>query len=163
MQEPSVSSHGIGEVFARRADMVYRIAFAYVKNAADAEDITQTAFLQLIRKAPRFENEEHEKAWLIRTTINLSKNLLKHWWRKREDVDENTVPCADETGRDEVLEAVLALPEKYRTVICLRYFEGYSGEEIAALVKRPSSTVRNRLRKARALLKEKLGGDPDDR
>ncbi len=162
MQELSYSSREIGDIFARRADMVYRIACAYVKNAADAEDITQTAFLQLIRKAPRFENEEHEKAWLIRTTSNLSKNFLKHWWRKREAIDENAVPDADETGPDEVMEAIRALPETYRTVVYLRYYEGYSGEEIAAILKSPSSTVRNRLRKARALLKEKLGGDPDE-
>ena len=74
----------IEAVFARQADAVYRLCFAYMKNPADAEDMTQSAFLQLIRKAPRFESERHEQAWMIRTASNLCRNALKHWWRKVE-------------------------------------------------------------------------------
>ena len=152
----------IEDVFLRQSDAVYRVCFAYMKNAADAEDMTQTAFLQFIRKAPLFENERHEKAWLIRTASNLCKNALKHWWRKREDVSECVEASEDRTEIDEVLEAVRSLPEKYKTVVYLRYYEGYSGEEIAEMLGRPGSTVRNQLRDARALLKEKLGGEPDE-
>lgn len=78
----------IAEIYARHVDTVYRVCFAYLKNSADTEDMVQSTFLKLIEYKGQFNDEEHEKAWLIVTSTNMCKNLLKHWWRKRADIDE---------------------------------------------------------------------------
>ena len=132
-----------------------------MKNTADTEDAVQETFYQLIRKAPSFENGEHEKAWLIRTAGNLCKNSLRHWWRKRETLECRERPPGHETYPeiDETLNAVLELPDRYKTAVYLYYYEGYSSVEIASILGKPRSTVRNHLHEARGLLREKLGGD----
>ncbi len=151
------------EIFDRRVDMVWKICFAYMKNRTDVEDAVQNTFLQLIKADPVFENEEHEKAWLIRTASNICINTLKHWWRKREDIAGHEPELYEEAAdTGEVWEAVRALPPKYRTVIYLRFVEGYSGEEIARILRKPSSTIRNQVRTARAMLRERLGDDYDE-
>ena len=153
----------IEEIYRRQSKTVYRVCFAYLKSAADAEDALQDTFLQLIRKGPAFESEEHEKAWLIRTASNICLNVLRHWWRKREDIDELYELAGPENKESgDVLRAVMALPDRYRIVIYLYYYEGYSTVEIAKMLNRPESTVRNHLHEARARLKEALGEDFDE-
>ncbi len=153
----------IEEIYRRQSKTVYRVCFAYLKNAADAEDALQDTFLQLIRKGPAFESEEHEKAWLIRTAANICLNVLRHWWRKREDIDELYELAGPENKESsDVLRAVMALPDRYRIVIYLYYYEGYSTVEIAKMLNRPESTVRNHLHEARVRLKEMLGEDFDE-
>ena len=150
----------IADLYARHGKTVYRVCFAYMKNPADTEDAVQDTFLRLIQSGPAFESEEHEKAWLIRTASNVCKNALRHWWRRRESLEAHAdLPGPEELRTDEVLQAVLGLPAKYKTVVYLYYYEGYSGPEIAGLLKKPQSTVRNYLREARAILKERLGDD----
>jgi RNA polymerase sigma factor (sigma-70 family) len=151
----------IAEIYARHVDTVYRVCFAYLKNPADTEDMVQSTFLKLIEYKGQFNDEEHEKAWLIVTSTNMCKNLLKHWWRKRADIDEccglysgDQSPAIDET-----LEAVLVLPEKYKTAVYLYYYEGYTSQEIAGMLHRPPSTIRNHLSEARKILRNKLGGE----
>ncbi len=150
----------IAEIYTRHGKTVYRVCFAYMKNPADAEDAVQETFFRLIRSGPAFDSEEHEKAWLIRTASNVCKNTLRHWWRRRENIDDcHDLPSSDHPEIDDVFQAVLELPAKYKAVIYLYYYEGYSGTEIAGMLKKPQSTVRNHLHEARALLRERLGDD----
>ena len=150
----------IADLYERHKNMLYRICFAYMKNPADTEDAVETVFYRLIVAAPRFENEAHEKAWLIRTAANICKNELKAWRRKTENLEDHCELCgAKDVETDGVLDAVLGLPEKYKTVVYLYYYEGYRTPEIAAILKKPKSTVRNYLHEARALLRERLGDD----
>ena len=110
-------------VLSRYADMVYRLAFARTKSRYDADDILQEVFLRYIRSAPDFQEEEHCRAWLIRTTVNCSKTLLMSaWFRKTVPLDDTLVAEMRETG--EVYDAVLRLPKAYRTVVHLYYYEG---------------------------------------
>ena len=138
-----------------------KIAFAYLKNIADAEEVAQEVFLAYLQKRPVFESGEHEKAWLIRTAINKSKNMLKTgWFRSRNPVPENLSCLARE--ENEILQAVLALDKKYRIPIHLHYYEGYSIQEIAVIMQSKPATVGTWLARGRALLKEKIGGMEDE-
>ncbi|MBR5428182.1 MAG: RNA polymerase sigma factor [Clostridia bacterium] len=153
----------IAEIYSRHGKTVYRVCFAYMKNPADTEDAVQDTFFRLIKSGPAFESEDHEKAWLIRTAANICKNTLKHWWRKRESIDDHyDLAVSDHIETDDVLKAVMELPEKYKTAVYLYYYEGYSGKETADILKKPQSTVRNYLREARAILKERLGENFDE-
>ncbi len=134
---------------------VYRLAYSYVKNNADAEDITQDAFLKLYKFHGEFQADENCKAWLIRVTINLSKNLLRSgWFTKRTELTED-IPCEDEEDRS-LIEYVMKLPEKYRVTIHLYYYEGYSVKEIADITGASASSVTTRLMRGRERLKEML-------
>ena len=150
----------IAEIYARHSKTVYRVCFAYMKNPAETEDAVQDTFFKLIKVGPAFESEEHEKAWLIRTASNICKDVLRHWWRRRENIEDfHDLQSQEEIGPDEVLQAVMDLPEKYKAVVYMYYYEGYTGAEIAGILKKPQSTVRNYLHDARAILKERLGDD----
>ncbi len=143
----------ISRVVKSYSDSMLRAAYSVLKSTDDAEDAVQEAFLRLMQKNPHFSSEEHEKAWLLRVTINISKNMLKSAVRKNLPVTEE-IPFTDENS--EVLSVVLSLPERYRTVIYLYYFEGYSIKEIAAVLKTPAATVGTRLARARNLLKGEI-------
>ena len=145
-------------VLSRYADMVYRLAFARTKSLYDADDILQEVFLRYIRSAPDFQEEEHCRAWLIRTTVNCSKTLLMSaWFRKTVPLDDTLVAEMRETG--EVYDAVLRLPKAYRTVVHLYYYEGYSVAEIGGLLGCKEATVKTRLHRARNLLRDTLKGE----
>ncbi len=148
------------EIYLRRADLVYRVCFSFLKNPADTEDAVQNTFLRLLSSDPKFQDQEHEKAWLIVTASNLCRDQLRHWWKKREPLEwHEQTEAAPPTELDETLEALLSLPEKYRFPLYLFYYEGYRSGEIAQLLKKPPSTVRTYLQKGRELLRSKLGGD----
>jgi len=149
----------IAEIYARHVQTVYRVCFTYMKNAADTEDAVSETFIKLLKAAPLFDGEEHEKAWLIRTAANVCKDNLKHWWRKREDLAEyaEKLETHDFFFKDDVTDAIFKLPEKYKSVVYLYYFEGYTGAEIAEMLRKPHSTIRNYLREARNILRERLG------
>lgn len=148
---------------AQYGDTVYRLAFAYTRNRADADDVFQEVFLRYFRRAPAFETEEHRKAWLLRVTINRCNSLLRSVWHRRTQGLEEAFPEASftpaETG---VADAVNALPKKYRQVIYLYYIMGYDTAEIAALLHRPQNTVLSQMARARAMLKKTLEGDGAD-
>lgn len=138
-------------------DMIFRLAFNCLKNRADADDVTQTVLLRLYQTDRMFESEEHRKYWLIRVTLNECK---KHWrspWRRTEDLAAyiDTLPLEEGRCRD-LLRAVMELDRKYRVVIYLHYYEGYTIEEIAGLLKLPRGTVGTRLARARNRLKANL-------
>ncbi|ROR27248.1 RNA polymerase sigma-70 factor (ECF subfamily) [Mobilisporobacter senegalensis] len=140
------------------SNMLLKIAFTYVKNTADAEDIVQDVFVKVFEKNPDFTSEEHRKAWLIRSTINKAKNYLSSSiFRKNVPLDEELSYLPKEESS--VLGAVMNLPAKYRLVIHLYYYEGYSAEEIALTLGKRSSTIRTQLQRGRALLKQELKGE----
>ena len=150
----------IAEIYRRHSKTVFRVCFAYMKNSADTEDAVQDTFFQLIKAGPAFESEEHEKAWLIRTAANICKNVLRHWWRRRENIEDFYDLQSPEAAEiDDVFQAVMDLPDKYKTVVYLYYYEGYTSVEIAGFLKKPQSTVRNYLHEARVILRERLGDD----
>ena len=137
------------------SNMVFRLAFARTKNSHDSHDILQEVFLRYIKSNKDFINEEHKKAWLIKTTINCSKTLLSSaWFRKTTGLDDNITQELKE--KSEVYYAVLKLPKKYRTVIHLFYYEDMSITEIANLLNIKESTIKSQLHRARKKLKEIL-------
>jgi len=160
------NSYELNESVRRALDQysqsMIKIAFTYLKNIADAEEVAQDVFLAYLQKRPVFESSEHEKAWLIRTTINKSKNMLKTgWFKSRNPVPENLSYLPKE--ENEVLQAVLALDKKYRIPIHLHYYEGYSIQEIAAIMRTKTATVGTWLARGRLILKEKIGGLEDEK
>ncbi|MFH5836347.1 RNA polymerase sigma factor [Proteiniclasticum sp. C24MP] len=152
--------HRMIELYERHVDMVYRICFSYLKNTMDTEDMVQNTFIRLLDRPVEFENEAHEKAWLIVTARNLCRNHLKSWWQKNTNLEEEMYHLSMEEEADQnLLEMVMKLPEKYRVTLYLYYYEGYDSEEIAKLMEKPSSTVRNYLQRGRDRLKVMLGED----
>ena len=150
----------IAEIYERHKDMTYRICFAYMKNVMDTEDVIQDTFYNLIKSGTAFESAEHEKAWIIRTATNLCKNALGHWWRRRESLDDyEALQAKDVFEIDDTFNAVMALPDKYKTAVYLYYYEGYDSTEISKLLQKPQSTIRYYLSQARKILREILGGD----
>lgn len=139
-------------------DMVYRLAISRVKNKEEAEDIFQEVFLKIYEKMPEFVNKENEKYWIIRVTINLSKNsLTTAWHRKVGPLLEQEITFTENESRDVYFE-VLRLPLKYRTIIQLFYYEDLTIEEISEIMKVNSNTIKTRLRRAREKLKTILEG-----
>ena len=151
------SDEYIEQIVKTHSNSMFRAAFAVLKNRDDAEDAVQEAFMKLMENQPQFTDDEHAKAWLLRVTINLSKNMLKASWRKNKSETEEAL--YQENQSDEVLSCVMRLEENYRTVIHLYYYEGYSIKEIASILKLPSATVGTRLKRGRAKLKKMLEGD----
>ena len=145
----------IERVVNEYATMLLRVAYSQLNNRAEAEDAVQEVLLKYMEKAPVFQSEEHEKAWLLRVTVNHCKNhLASAWFRKRADLDEG-IPALDNEEL-EVVSAVAALPAKYRAVVHLYYFEGYSTKEISEILHSRPNTVSSRLSRARALLAKAL-------
>jgi len=139
------------------SNSMFKAAYALLGNRDDAEDAVQEAFIRLLEKNPDIKDDEHLKAWLLRVTINLSKNMLKASWRKNKYVTQEESYTENES--DEVLFCVMRLEENYRTVIHLYYYEGYSIKEIASVLSLPRATVGTRLRRGRAKLRNMLEGD----
>ena len=140
------------------ADTLQKLAFTYLHSVADAEDVAQDVFMKLLMKKPHFQDREHEKAWLIRVTINACKDRLRRAERGVLPIEE-ALAVEEKGGDSELLNEVMMLPEKYRTVIHLHYYEGYSVREIAALLRRPVGTVATHLTRGRQQLKRQLEGD----
>ncbi len=138
--------------------MVYRLAYAQLRSHHDADDVFQEVFLRYHRADPPFESEEHRKAWLLRVTANCANSLAASPWRKRSVPLEDVYAYSDQ--EESGLDAALAqLPSKYRSVIHLYYYEGYSTEEIARILGRRASTVRAQLARARQTLARLLKED----
>jgi RNA polymerase sigma-70 factor (ECF subfamily) len=150
----------IAALYERQKLTVYRVCFAYMKNTADTEDAVQDTFYKLIKSGTPFESGEHEKAWLIRTATNVCKNVLRNRWRKRENIEDyENLQSTGDVDIDDVFSIVMGLPDKYKTVVYLYYYEGYDSVEIAKILEKPQSTIRNYLSEARRALRERLGDD----
>ena len=142
-------------------DMVYRLAYAQTRSRHDADDIFQEVFLQTVRKRPVFDSEEHEKAWLLRVAINRAKDVSGAFWRRNRVSWESYMDELEFVQPEDrsLFEAVMRLPEKYRIVIHLFYYEDYSVEEISAVLHRRSGTVKSQLSRGSKLLKSMLTED----
>lgn len=138
---------------------VYRLACAVTGSRSDADDVFQEVFLRYHRAAPDFESETHEKAWLLRVTVNRCKSLLASPWRKRSVPLEDVYACPGPEA-SAVAEALAALPPGDRTLLHLYYYEGYRTEEIARLLGRSGATVRSQLTRARQKLARLLKEEP---
>ena len=136
--------------------MVYRVAYTYLKNSYDSEDATQEAFIRLARSPRSFQNERELKSWMVVTVSNISKDMLRR--RHRQDLNLEDCPelAAPGDGKQELLRAVLNLPEKYKKAIYLYYYEGFSVKEIARAMGQTEGTVKSWLYRARKLLKQHL-------
>lgn len=148
-----------GDAYERYSSAVYRVAYTYMKNRYDAEDALQETFLRLIRGKLRFEDERHELGWLILTCSNVCRDMLKSKARQHEALDEHTELAAPEPEDNALLAAVMALPFKYKAVVYLHYYEGWSVEEMARLLRRSPNTIKTWLSRARKALKNELGGE----
>ena len=143
------------------ADMILRLCTVSLKNLQDAEDVLQTVFLKYALSREAFQSAEHEKAWLIRVASNQCKDVLKSFFRRHTvSLEEAELPCT-EPAQPDVLEAVRALPKAYREVIYLHFYEGYTAPEIAKILRKNPNTIYTHLFRAKAMLKEALGGEPD--
>ena len=148
-------------VFRKYADMIYRVALHRLNSPEDAEDVLQEVCLALMTKNPP-EEEEHLKRWLIRVTLNKCSNLRRSFWRrKRESLDDYT--HLEAAPAPTLPPELFELPENYRTVIYLYYFEDYTVPEIAAILKKNENTVKSSLQRARKRLKKLLTEEGDER
>ena len=149
----------ITAIYERQADTVYRVCMSFMRNTADAEDLTQETFMRLISADPVFKSERHERAWLIVTASNQCKNALKSRERQHDDIAEHEDIASWDVHPDPVTEAVMELPEDYKAAVLMYYYEGFSVKEIAKATASSVPAVKARLMRARRMLKEKMGED----
>lgn len=145
-------------VYGKYGDMLYRTALVYVGDSHTAEDILQDVFIAYFTAKKNFESEEHRKAWLIRVTHNKCINHLKSPSRKNIDIDELQLIREEKDAdfRLDVIKQISALPAAYKSVIILHYYNDYSVEEIARILKITKSAVKMRLKRGREALKIQL-------
>lgn len=152
------SEQDITAAVNRYGDTVMRICMVYLKNTADTEDIFQEVFLKYAQSDKAFENEEHKKAWIIKVAINACKDMIKSFFRsKTTELDDLFFPrknVSDETI--DVLTAVLSLPQKYKTVVYLHFYEGYTAPQIGQILGKNTNSVYTLITRAKKLLKERL-------
>lgn len=147
----------------RYSDMVVRLCMVYLKNYADTEDILQTVFLKYALSTVVFESAEHEKAWLLRVSANACKDVLKSFFRRCVvPLEAGQEGCAELPEESIALrEALKSLPQAYREVVYLHYYEGYSVPEIGKILRRNTNTVYTHLNRAKGMLRRLLGGEED--
>ena len=145
-------------------DSLFSLAFSICKNAADADDVVQDTFIKYHTKDIDFETPEHVKAWLIRVCVNRSKDVVTSFWRRNKESLEDYMSSLEfeEPGDSELFQAVIGLPEKYRVVIHLYYYEEYSTKEIADILKSSEGTIKSRLSRGRMFLKKQLQEEWED-
>ena len=160
-QKQNKTEEEINELVNKYSSLIFRISYCILCNSEDAEDAVQETFLKYITKAPEFNSEEHRKAWLIRVSANISKNMLMFRLR-RETVNIDDIENIGISENDfEIFELIMSLPAKHKIVMTLYYVDGYKSKEIAEIIGISEETVRKRLQKGRELLriefeKEKL-------
>ena len=155
------STEDLNRVMDAYADMIRRICFVHLKNKHDTEDVFQNVYMKYLLYEGTFESSEHEKAWFVRVTINACTDWLRYLSRRKwvpfEMIREEGEALDNMSA--EVLEAVLELPEKYRNVIYLYYYEEYSAVEIAKILGKKENTIYTWLSRAKDILRKKLGGE----
>lgn len=147
----------VSGIIEKHADMVKRICCLYLKNSSDADDVFQEVFLKFFLHADSLQDEQHQKAWLCRVTFNQCKDLCKSFWRKKVVSIEGMEIPYKSPEQDQVVEAVKNLPHAYKQIIYLHYYERWTVPEIAVFLKMNQNTVYTQLRRAKALLKKKVG------
>lgn len=162
------SEQEVNTAIERYSDTVQRLCVVYLKNHADTEDVFQTVFFKYYLSSKVFESDEHEKAWIIRVTINACKDHLKSLFRSRtvslDEIAETADPMSEAAPENsDVLEAVLSLPQKYRDVVYLHYYEGYTAPQISRILHKNVNTIYTLLTRSKEQLREKLGGEGYER
>ncbi len=159
----SISAEEKRKIVEKHFDMVYRLAFSQTRDKDHTDDVVQEVFLRFIKQEKAFESDEHIKAWLIRVTVNCCHNVFSDLWHKRTAPlsEREDAPVFDNVEESDVFAAVQSLPEKYRTVIHLFYYEDMSVESISKALEMKASTVKSHLHRGRNLLREKLEGEYD--
>ncbi|MBQ8016253.1 MAG: sigma-70 family RNA polymerase sigma factor [Clostridia bacterium] len=153
IQKKNKHDEDIKELVDKYSSLIFRISYCILCNPEDAEDAVQETFLKYITKAPEFDSEEHRKAWLIKVSANISKNMLM-FRLKRETVSIDEIENIGIGENDyETFELIMSLPAKHKIVMTLYYVEGYRSKEIAEIIGVSEETVRKRLQKGRELLR----------
>lgn len=162
VHEKFIQNMSIEELINRYSRTIFRLAFSKTRNRSDAEDITQDVFLKYMKSKPKFNDEEHRKAWLMKVTINTSKTLLMSaWFRKTTMMEEADDIVTELNEKSEVYYAVLKLPTKYRQIVHLFYYEDMSIESISQITGMKTSTIKSQLHRARLMMKDSLKEDMD--
>lgn len=157
--DKTMSAQDFEKMYHKYKNFLYKIAFTYVKNQHDAEDILQEVFTARLYKAPAFDSEEHEKRWLIRVTVNSAKNYLKSFWHRNTtslEISNIDIPWETDAAKRELFREVLSLPDKCKAPVYLHYYAGYTCKEIGQMLGCKESAVKMRLKKGRELLKLNL-------
>lgn len=155
------SEYAVQQALDRYGDTVRRICFCHLNTKEDSEDIFQEIFLKYMLSDTEFASPEHEKAWMVRVTVNACNDLNRRLFHRKTvplDVIQE-LPASDDFRKRAVLSAVLSLPGKYKDVIYLHYFEGYTAGQIGQILGKRENTIYSLLSRGRNLLKEALGGE----
>ena len=158
---PEEISAKAGQLLDRYGNKILRLAYSYLRNMADAEDIVQDTLIQYLKKQPVFADETHEVAWLMRVAGNLSKNRIRYNCYRNTDELNEELAAEEREDLSFVWEAVSSLPVPYREIVHLYYYEGYSTAQIASILSKKESTVRSCLARGRAKLKSILKEEYD--
>ncbi len=146
-----------GQIIELYRESVFRTAYCFTKSYADAEDISQEVFLKLYTYSGVFASDEHIKAWLLRCTVNLCKNLAKsYWYRFSQSIDETAEGIACPEEKESILPEIMKLKPKLRTALYMYYFEEYSVKELSELLGESKTVITTRLSRGRSKLKELL-------
>ncbi len=143
------------ELYKRNIDTVYQIALLHLKNKSDAEDATQTVFMKYLVSKPEFNDLNHERSWFILTSRNHCRDLLRNWWtsRRTDSKNEEVYQMFENEPDGDVTAALMKLPDKYKELIYLYYYQEYSIKEISDIISRNESTIRTQLGRAREKLR----------
>lgn len=144
------------EMYEKHSKSVYGVCLMYLKNKDDAEEAVSESYMRLMENMPSFENDSHAKAYLMRTAVNICKNQLKSGWRKNTVCDEDIMMYMTTPAEESVMEEILSLPPKYRVVIYMHYYVGYTTQEIADIMNISQSAVLSRLSRGRSKLRDIL-------
>ncbi len=143
-------------VYDKYANDLYRVSLVYLKKREDAEEAVTDAFIRLMEYRSAFENDAHEKAWLMKTAVNICKNMRKSAWAKNVTPDDEVLSYMSAPEEVSIMEDVLSLPPKYRVIIYMHYYQGYKAAEIAQMLDMSVNTVLSRLSRGRRKLKDIL-------
>lgn len=142
------------EMYDKHSKAVYGVCLLYLKNKEDAEEAVTETFIRLMEHTHKFENNNHEKAYLLKTAVNICKNLLKSAWKKKVVHDEEVLMYMSTSEEETVMEEILHLPPKYRVVIYMHYYQGYKAQEISEIMDLSLSAVLSRMSRGREKLKD---------
>ncbi len=152
----NISNDEFNEKYYLYKETIYGIAYTYMKNVNDSDDIVQDVFMKYLNSNEKFKTLDNEKFWLIRVTINTCKSYLKKSWKQRVELDESKIDIVSKKEENSYLfDIVYSLPHKYKEIIVLKYYEDFSINEIAKILNISISAVKKRLERARNMIKEK--------
>lgn len=152
----NISNDEFNEKYYLYKETIYCIAYTYMKNVNDSDDIVQDVFMKYLNSNEKFKTLDNEKFWLIRVTINTCKSYLKKSWKQKVELDESKIDIVSKKEENSYLfDIVYSLPHKYKEIIVLKYYEDFSINEIAKILNISISAVKKRLERARNMIKEK--------